>query len=127
MVTSVSSSRGLGLQFCRHYVAAGWFVIATLRKLGSSPALDELKREVGDKMFIIEERVHAVMRSPSFAPDLAQCRCSVSARRMDTSNEVSIGTCAERLISGIGFPAGKIYNSNAHTADCMLSLLRRNR
>jgi len=78
MVTSVSSSRGLGLQFCRHYVAAGWFVIATLRKLGSSPALDELKREVGDKMFIIE---------------------------MDTSNEVSIGTCAERLISGIGFPA----------------------
>ena len=30
-VHSFDSSRGLGLQFCRHYLEAGWLVVATLR------------------------------------------------------------------------------------------------
>jgi NAD(P)-dependent dehydrogenase (short-subunit alcohol dehydrogenase family) len=78
VVLVTGSSRGLGLQFCRHYVAAGWFVIATLRKLGSSEALEQLKQQAGEKMTIVE---------------------------MDTSSEESINAAAESLISGSAFPA----------------------
>ncbi|MFH2133993.1 MAG: SDR family oxidoreductase [Pseudomonadota bacterium] len=49
------ANRGIGLEFCKQYAAAGWRVIACCRNLGKADALNELA-----KQYPVQIEVHAL-------------------------------------------------------------------
>lgn len=69
-VVITGANRGLGLEFTRQFLAAGWTVHAGVRQPGNSTGLAELAQETSSKLFVHEADLSDIASLDRFAAEL---------------------------------------------------------